>query len=523
MMSNYDRTMELVDAAYNSTGASQEQFEKTLDSLETKLEKLGNAWTEFTTGITNSSAIKFVVDALTAILDIINDVTGALGDFGGGIAKVLVAFAGIKIGKSLFNKFFASIGTIFFQGGRQAGEQLDNGLQKNLKKVSLSLRTWAKTINNQLKRNIQINGNSFSSISQAFSNVPREIQSEINAKMPQIGQSFINDFKNAINYDSLTDEGKAKADEFIMAFQQRMREGNSELALRGLQQAATGRNTNANWASMGGENVQNLEASDNTINTLNKSMMTLGSTVGAVGAGFNNFASILDGLGLNGIANSVRSIGSAFSSIGGIVSSVGSIITAAGISSQAAWWWIFAIIAAVTLLTAGIVALVNTAKENSLAGQMEKVQKATDAASETANSAKEAYDNLLNARSEYFELQQTLDNLIKGTNEWKQALLEANAQVLELLTNYPQLAQYISRGKSGQLIVSDKGFDELIEQQLESMQRAQMAVISSQMQKIRTSDQVAERELAKQFQIIIDPNLLNNTTIESYAQSINQG
>jgi hypothetical protein len=37
MMSNYDRTMELVSSAQNSAGASQEQFNKTLDSMEAKL------------------------------------------------------------------------------------------------------------------------------------------------------------------------------------------------------------------------------------------------------------------------------------------------------------------------------------------------------------------------------------------------------------------------------------------------------------------------------------------------------
>jgi hypothetical protein len=33
MMQNYDRTMELVDAAYNSSGASATQFNKTQESL----------------------------------------------------------------------------------------------------------------------------------------------------------------------------------------------------------------------------------------------------------------------------------------------------------------------------------------------------------------------------------------------------------------------------------------------------------------------------------------------------------
>jgi hypothetical protein len=37
MMSDYARTTELVDKANNSAGASQKQFEKTLESMESKL------------------------------------------------------------------------------------------------------------------------------------------------------------------------------------------------------------------------------------------------------------------------------------------------------------------------------------------------------------------------------------------------------------------------------------------------------------------------------------------------------
>ena len=53
MMSNYDRTMELVNAANNSAGASQKQFEKTTESLESKLNKLSNAWNAFTMNLAN--------------------------------------------------------------------------------------------------------------------------------------------------------------------------------------------------------------------------------------------------------------------------------------------------------------------------------------------------------------------------------------------------------------------------------------------------------------------------------------
>ena len=72
MMQDYGRTQELVTAANNSAGASQQQFEKTLEGVEAKLEKLKNAWHEFTMGIMNSDLIKTGIDVLTKLLEIIN-------------------------------------------------------------------------------------------------------------------------------------------------------------------------------------------------------------------------------------------------------------------------------------------------------------------------------------------------------------------------------------------------------------------------------------------------------------------
>jgi len=100
MMSNYDRTMELVEAANNSAGASSEQFGKTLESLDAKLQKLQNAWDTFTMGLANNQAIKIAVDMLTGLLNIVNDLTGALGNGISAILKLGAAFGAMKLGKS---------------------------------------------------------------------------------------------------------------------------------------------------------------------------------------------------------------------------------------------------------------------------------------------------------------------------------------------------------------------------------------------------------------------------------------
>ena len=106
MMSNYDRTMELVTAANNSAGASQKQFNKTLESLDAKLQRLKNAWDTFTMGLANNDLIKVGVDLLTKLLETVNSLTDDLGGVVGGIAKLGIAIGALKVGKSIFNSVF---------------------------------------------------------------------------------------------------------------------------------------------------------------------------------------------------------------------------------------------------------------------------------------------------------------------------------------------------------------------------------------------------------------------------------
>jgi TP901 family phage tail tape measure protein len=93
MMSDYSRTQELVTAANNSAGASNKQFEKTMESLKNKLAKLKNAWDEFTMGILNSDLVKVGVDILTGFLEILNKATNKLDGLGNSITKIATIFA----------------------------------------------------------------------------------------------------------------------------------------------------------------------------------------------------------------------------------------------------------------------------------------------------------------------------------------------------------------------------------------------------------------------------------------------
>ncbi len=125
MMSNYNRTVELMDAANNSAGASEEQFGKTMDSLEAKLNQLHNAWQAFTMGIANNGMIKFAVDGVTSLLTVTNNLINTLS-LGSPVLKsflsLFTAFTGLKVAGKFANSLIGGLGGLidpqsgFFRG-----------------------------------------------------------------------------------------------------------------------------------------------------------------------------------------------------------------------------------------------------------------------------------------------------------------------------------------------------------------------------------------------------------------------
>lgn len=113
MMSNYGRTVELMAYANDSAGASQEQFGKTLESFEAKVNKLKNAWQQFTMGLANEKLIKGTIDILTKGLTLVNNllskIPGKMGVFKS-IASLLLTFQGLRFGGKIANWGIGKLG-----------------------------------------------------------------------------------------------------------------------------------------------------------------------------------------------------------------------------------------------------------------------------------------------------------------------------------------------------------------------------------------------------------------------------
>lgn len=125
LMADYKRTQELVGAAYNSTGASEKQFEKTQDSMQSKLARLKNAWDEFAMGLANNAILKGAVDVLTTLLQVINKVTSAFGDGAGSILKWVAAISALSgVRKAFTGGGFIDKAVGTFLNGTQLGKTL---------------------------------------------------------------------------------------------------------------------------------------------------------------------------------------------------------------------------------------------------------------------------------------------------------------------------------------------------------------------------------------------------------------
>ena len=132
MMSDYGRTQELVTAANNSAGASAEQYEKTLESFESKVQQLQNAWKSFSMGLANSDLIKGAITVLTKIVTILDKMTSGVDGLANSLSKISLIFVVVKTGKTLLQKFGETIKKFFMKLGREAGKGFRDSMTSSL-------------------------------------------------------------------------------------------------------------------------------------------------------------------------------------------------------------------------------------------------------------------------------------------------------------------------------------------------------------------------------------------------------
>ena len=122
MMENYDRTIELVNTAYNSAGRASEQFAKYQDTVEYKVNQIQNSWEQLRTNFFNSDTYKGALDILKNFINALNnmDVKQFLG----------IGIIGLTLGKTVITNFIKSLQSSTQSITTSFGAILSNGIKK---------------------------------------------------------------------------------------------------------------------------------------------------------------------------------------------------------------------------------------------------------------------------------------------------------------------------------------------------------------------------------------------------------
>lgn len=494
MMSDYARTTELVGEAQNSAGASQRQFQKTQDSMEAKIQRLENAWNQFLMGLANNEILKGAVDALTFIIENINSLTEALSG-GHGLIKSIISLvtviSGLKIGKDVFGKVLGWAGSQFI-GQSEAGKKLDlTGLVAPKESGQKAGKIYSEELVKAAANGIKSKRNKLSSfVNKLF---PNKEKTEKDSEKEQ---------KTAIKPD--TSEITETAEEMEKAGKKMDKAGKDADELKTSTENATSSIGNMGEAAQqagqkaegAGEKIEEAGEEAEKTNTktqgLVKGMQAAGVAMVVAGSAASLLSSYFESLGMEEaaeqaavISNVLTGLGSLLAILPGAIKGLETAAAALGVSSVAA----FGAIAAVVAVVAGLVYLLSKGlEEASGTAQLEKMNEQLQNLTTNADDAKKRLEEMVAAKEKLNSMNQTFDDLTRGTREWKQAIVENNQQILELINTYSQLSKFVSTGINGELVIKEEGWEEVINQQ----QQAYMNALGA---KTAMAQQVQQTEL----------------------------
>ena len=515
MMSNYERTMELVDAANNSAGASQRQFEKTLDSMEAKLNKLKNAWDQFTMGLMNNQILKFGVDALTEGFTIVNKFIDAIGKISPkpfeGITKSVLtlvttlgmlnfgkkATRGLVTGGAGWWKGETSLIGGFKEGWKSTGQtgffanrKNNQAEQQGIEDGQAYGRGWSKAV--QMLQNKRENGQSI--LSQALGIE----QFKKNRAMFGSDTAMVN---SLFPKGGLDDEARRDAQDYLNKLRQELSEGKiTKEQLPTLIESGLGRTK-----GFSDENIESVAKglSDKKIKAIGIGFTGLTTQINSAGVALSNFGAILQGTPLEPFGQILSTVGGALISLSTVlatakagfleqwaaatIAAVGeeteagaalsaaaangtltasSIAAAGGMATLATAIGAVLIpllaIAAIVAVVVGAYKLLDAAIETNKE-KMEAAADAAAAASEAYDSAKQETSELADSIEQIKETDSAFDNLVAGTAEFNEQLVNANEQITELINKYPMLMEggYVTTDKNGLMHVSTEGLEEV--------------------------------------------------------------
>lgn len=505
IMQDYAKTTELVNAAYNSTGSGQKQFEKTLDSLASKLTKLKNAWDQFTMGLANNEIIGAAVTLLTGLLTAINGIIDGISG-GNGLIKSVVtlgaAFAGLKAGGAIIDKIlrtgFIQRKIDAFNGNINSSSattatpnsvvQTRTFIQNGKTSAKNWIQGWKSAGGVGGKKDFLVSSfsNSLNKVGQSFSvfstNMEKDLLKQVYSSK---GLSYSmtdneilkSDFSKINSLSAQLKLGKISAEDF-----------SNQLRIWGVSEQdamkITGDYTNQITLQQ-----KKMESLSQTGTALGMSFTILGGVISSVIPGAEEFGKVLQTVGaaLMGISMALPAVEKGITWLSGI----------SGVAPKT----LNIYVAAFAVIVAAVVAIVSLIKKNSPEAQLEKASKATEKAKEMAEGATQAYEGLLNKKSEFDKLATSLETLTQGTLEWRKALAEANNEVINLQKEFPELKVSVDKA-TGQLKIDNWG--DILKAQAERIEATNKQLAMAQVNENNKQLEITKKDIRSDKELTPD-------------------
>lgn len=275
---------------------------------------------------------------------------------------------------------------------------------------------------------------------------------------PAIRQSIIDKLKMA---QFETENCKKKVEEFQKSIQQLSSVRTYTEMVAGLGQIASGVRNVVNLTKIWKN--ENLSLGQKILQTFTNASMTIGMFSNGITKVSKGFSLIQKGVQAYANATAVQ------------IAAQKGLQVEYEITGIKAWASLGPYIAIAAAVAAAVGLIVVAYKEWNK--EVDAAKKASEVAADTKKTyddLKTSLDNVKSALNDLHSAEDNLNDLTKGTQEWRDALQQCNDKVLELISNYPELAEHVIND-NGQLKLDAEGEQEYLNQLQAGVQNARNA------------------------------------------------
>lgn len=454
LMQNNARLTELMNAAKDSKGSAEGQFEKTLDSLDAKVNKLRDAWEEFLMGIANSDLIKGSIDLLTKLLEVINKLTKGTGGLDSAFMKLAVVGTALQLGGGLLQG-----GLGYFNARRyavQAKGMAKAGIDQNTIKAMSNGFTGDENIGSFMSYlggglvnfgNLGFVGMVKDMFKGLFTGVKGLFTNVLDAeKTGEIGNAILKANQGFLTNDALSATARTQA--YANAMKTTSASGKFSQLWAGL---TTGVNTKSQLKQSAAEyaKITGIKLTDAATGAqaYEQAVTRMNAANGGATTGLAKFGAIL---------------GANLPLVLGITAAVGA------------------------LVAIGLAVYFNSA-----AYKLKKLNKEIEKLDTELENVQKSQENLKSFSETHDQLVEELKDLKIGTAEWNEKLIEANQSALELIEKYPRLKYEV--GSNGLIEIDSTSLQALND----SLTEERKLLSQQKLNKINTRNLISANEQLK--------------------------